>query len=143
VHDYSSAYRGEFSGGSGGLRSSSSRASTARRGKRRLDDDEPTTAKRARQRRALPPIQEFDATDGLPDGDRWSTWDSPIPFFRAGGAAGQGRVCLADRGTENIRVRCTQVRVPARVPRGVPVLVEHIPDLPSGILVLKFLPCPV
>jgi RIO kinase 1 len=67
VHDYSSAYYGEFS---------------TRRGKRRFDHDEPTTAKRVRQRRALPPIEIFDATDGLADGDRWSTWDQSTPTER-------------------------------------------------------------
>jgi RIO kinase 1 len=67
VHDYSSAYRGEFS---------------TRRGKRRFDDDEPTTAKRVRRRQALPSMSEFDATDGLADGDRWSTWDQSTPTER-------------------------------------------------------------
>jgi RIO kinase 1 len=66
VHDYSSAYRGEFS---------------TRRSKRRFDD-EPTTAKRVRHRRALPAIEVFDATDGLPDGHRWSTWDQSTPTER-------------------------------------------------------------
>jgi RIO kinase 1 len=47
----------------------------SRRGKRRFDDDEPTFAKRSRQRRALPSLETFDAVDGLPEGDRWSTWD--------------------------------------------------------------------
>jgi RIO kinase 1 len=46
----------------------------ARRGKRRFDDDEPTFAKRG-PRRSLPPADAEDATDGLPAGDRWSTWD--------------------------------------------------------------------
>jgi RIO kinase 1 len=67
VHDYSSAYRGEF---------------YVRRGKRRFDDDEPTTAKRVRRRQALPSMSEFDATDGLRDGDRWSTWDQSTPTER-------------------------------------------------------------
>ena len=67
MHDYSSAYRGEFS---------------ARRGKRRFDDDEPTTAKRVRRRQALPSMSEFDATDGLRNGDRWSTWDQSTPTER-------------------------------------------------------------
>ena len=58
MHDFSSR-SGEF---------------RTRRGKRRYDDDEPTSVKRVR-RRALPPIEEFDTTDGLPEGDRWSTWD--------------------------------------------------------------------
>jgi RIO kinase 1 len=67
VHDYSPAYSGEF---------------YTRRGKRRFDDDEPTAAKRVRQRRALPPIEVFATTDGLPDGDRWSTWDQSTPTER-------------------------------------------------------------
>jgi RIO kinase 1 len=66
VHDFSSR-RGDF---------------TSRRGRQRFDDDEPTTAKRVRGRRALPPIEVFDATDGLPEGDRWSTWDQSIPTQR-------------------------------------------------------------
>ena len=45
-----------------------------RRGKRRFDDEEPTFARRGR-RRALPSLEAYDATDGLSDGDRWSTWD--------------------------------------------------------------------
>ena len=46
-----------------------------RRRKRRFDDDEPTFAKRSRHRSALPAANALDAADGLPDGDRWSTWD--------------------------------------------------------------------
>ena len=65
--DYHSAYDGKFTSG---------------RGKRRYDDDEPTWSKRVRGRRALPSIETFDATDGLPDGDRWSTWDQCIPTQR-------------------------------------------------------------
>jgi RIO kinase 1 len=65
VHDFSSR-SGEFK---------------TRRGKRRYDDDEPTSVKRVR-RRALPSIEEFDTTDGLPEGDRWSTWDQSIPTQR-------------------------------------------------------------
>jgi RIO kinase 1 len=67
VHDFSS-HRGEL------IR--------RRRGKQRFDDDEPTTLKRVRGRRALPSFEEFDATDGLPEGDRWSTWDQSIPTQR-------------------------------------------------------------
>ena len=48
---------------------------SSRRGKRRFDDDEPTFAKRRRQRPGLPALDAFDAVDGLPEGDRWSTWD--------------------------------------------------------------------
>ncbi len=52
---------------------------TRRRGNRGFGDDEPTTVKRTR-RRSLPPIDE--TTDGLPEGDRWSTWDQSIPTQR-------------------------------------------------------------
>ena len=65
MHDFSSR-SGEF---------------RTRRGKWRYDDDEPTSVKRGR-RRALPSIGEFDTTDGLPEGDRWSTWDQSIPTQR-------------------------------------------------------------
>jgi RIO kinase 1 len=47
-----------------------------RRGKRRFDDDEPPTfAKRDRYRPSLPDQDACDTVDGLPAGDRWSTWD--------------------------------------------------------------------
>ena len=64
MHDFSSR-RGEFR--------------TRRRGNRGFDDDAPTTAKRTR-RRSLPPVD--DTTYGLPEGDRWSTWDQSIPTHR-------------------------------------------------------------
>jgi RIO kinase 1 len=67
VSDYHSAYDGKITSG---------------RGKRRFDDDDPTSVKRTRGRRALPSIETFDATDGLPEGDRWSTWDQSIPTQR-------------------------------------------------------------
>ena len=55
-----------------------------RRGRKRgkFDDDEPAYAKR---RRHLPRLEAEDAgddTDGLPEGDRWSTWDQSIPTER-------------------------------------------------------------
>jgi RIO kinase 1 len=46
-----------------------------RRAHWRLDDDEPAYAKRNTHRMSLPAEDAFDATDGLVDGDRWSTWD--------------------------------------------------------------------
>ncbi len=55
-------------------------SASRRRGRRRFDD-EPAAARRARRRR-LPPIGAFDATDGLPEGDRWSTWDRSTPTER-------------------------------------------------------------
>lgn len=46
-----------------------------RRGKRRFDDDESLFTKRGLHRASLPDEAAFDAVDGLPIGDRWSTWD--------------------------------------------------------------------
>ena len=54
----------------------------SRRGKWRYDDDEPTTAKRVRRRLTLPSLESFAASDGLPAGDRWSTWDQSVPTER-------------------------------------------------------------
>jgi RIO kinase 1 len=45
-----------------------------RRSRRRFDDDEATFIKRDRHRQSLPPPDARDAVDGLPEGDRWSTW---------------------------------------------------------------------
>jgi RIO kinase 1 len=69
VHDFSSADGGEF------------RSRRSRRGKQRFDD-EPNYVKRVRRPRGLPPVEASDATDGLPEGDRWSTWDQSIPTER-------------------------------------------------------------
>ena len=44
-------------------------------GESAFDSDEPTFTKRNRHRRSLPSLDAFDAVDGLPEGDRWSTWD--------------------------------------------------------------------
>jgi len=46
-----------------------------RRGKRRFDDDEKTYDKYRRDQARLPSEDAYDAVDGLPEGDRWSTWD--------------------------------------------------------------------
>jgi RIO kinase 1 len=53
-----------------------------RRGKRRFDDDESTFLKRDRHRRRLPPPDFGSETFGLPEGDRWSTWDQSAPTER-------------------------------------------------------------
>ena len=53
-----------------------------RRGKRRFDDNELTFIKRDRHRARLPAEDAADATDGLPEGDRWSTWDQSPPAQR-------------------------------------------------------------
>ena len=54
-----------------------------RRGKWRFDDDDPPTfARRNRHRLRLRAEDAFDAVDGLPDGDRWSTWDQSSPGNR-------------------------------------------------------------
>jgi RIO kinase 1 len=57
-------------------------SASGRRGKWRLDDDELSFAKRGRPRRVLPSLTEFDATDGVADGERWSTWDQSTPTER-------------------------------------------------------------
>ena len=50
-----------------------------RRGKQRyrFDDDEPNFAKWLAHQPRLTPEDAQDASDGLPEGDRWSTWDQP------------------------------------------------------------------
>ena len=54
-----------------------------RRRKRRFDDDDaPTFAKRDWHRQRLQPAGLLDAVDGLPDGDRWSTWNQSSPTER-------------------------------------------------------------
>ena len=57
-------------------------SSQFRRGKRRFDDDESTFLKRDRHRRRLPPADFGSQTSGLPQGDRWSTWDQSAPTER-------------------------------------------------------------
>ena len=56
-------------------------SSQFRRGKRRFDD-ESTFLKRDRHRRRLPPADFGSETFGLPEGDRWSTWDQSAPTER-------------------------------------------------------------
>ncbi|HEY2552803.1 MAG TPA: RIO1 family regulatory kinase/ATPase [Streptosporangiaceae bacterium] len=51
--------------------------SLRRRGKRRFDDDESVFARRDRHRRSLASADALDPVDGLPAGDRWSTWSLP------------------------------------------------------------------
>ena len=50
--------------------------------RRRHLDDEQTFAKRDRHLPKLAAEDADDATDGLPDGDRWSTWDQSTPTER-------------------------------------------------------------
>ena len=64
--------------------------SAFRRRKRRFDDDEPTFAKRSLHRRALPALDTLDAADGLPEGDRWSTWDQSTARERGPGPTRAG-----------------------------------------------------
>jgi RIO kinase 1 len=56
-----------------------SRGNSSKRG--RFDDEE-TYAKRDRHRKRLEAEDAHDATDGLPEGDRWSTWDQSTPTER-------------------------------------------------------------
>jgi RIO kinase 1 len=54
-----------------------------RRGKKRGKfDDELSFAKRDQHLRRLQAEDAHDATDGLPEGDRWSTWDQSTPTER-------------------------------------------------------------
>jgi len=53
-----------------------------RRAKRRFDDDEATFAKRDRHKARLASEDATDSTDGVIDGDRWSTWDQSSPTER-------------------------------------------------------------
>ena len=55
-----------------------------RRGKKRgkFYDDEAGYAKRNRHLPRLEPEAAHDDTDGLPEGDRWSTWDQSTPLER-------------------------------------------------------------
>jgi RIO kinase 1 len=53
-----------------------------RRGKWRFEEDEPQFQKRRGHARSLPSLEEFDVTDGLLEGDRWSTWDQPDALSR-------------------------------------------------------------
>jgi len=75
VHDYSSADGGEFTFRRPG------RSRPSRRGKQRFDD-ELVYAKRDRHRPKLEAEDAHDATAGLTEGDRWSTWDQSIPTER-------------------------------------------------------------
>jgi len=55
----------------------------SRRRKRRFDDDDESTyARQLRHARRLIPADARDAVDGIPDGDRWSTWDQSSPGNR-------------------------------------------------------------
>jgi RIO kinase 1 len=58
------------------------RKTNAKRRRNRLDDEE-TFAKRDRHVQRLTTVEEAaDATDGLADGERWSTWDQSTPTER-------------------------------------------------------------
>jgi len=56
----------------------------SRRGSKRgkFDDDDPAYVKRRRHIPRLEDEAAADATDGLPEGDRWSTWDQSTPTER-------------------------------------------------------------
>ena len=70
------------------MRESADSYETGRYGKpgrskqRRRFDDEPAFAKRRAHQPRLQAEDAHDATDGLPEGDRWSTWDQSTPTER-------------------------------------------------------------
>jgi hypothetical protein len=79
------------------VRESADSYETARYGKpgrgkqrHRFDDDEPAFAKRRAHQPRLQPEDAHDATDGLPEGDRWSTWDKLAFRIRRSWPARQG-----------------------------------------------------
>ena len=53
-----------------------------RQGGQRFGDDEDTSQKRDRHYARLAAEDARDAVDGLPDGDRWTTWDQSSPTER-------------------------------------------------------------
>jgi len=55
---------------------------TRRKGGQVYGDDEDTAQKRDTHLARLASEDAFDAVDGLPDGDRWSTWDQSSPTER-------------------------------------------------------------
>ena len=56
------------------------RRASSKRQRKQYDDGE-TFAKRDRHVRRLAAEDARDATDGLPEGDRWSTWDQQTEMF--------------------------------------------------------------
>ncbi len=58
------------------------RANRGKQQKQQFSDEADPYAKRDRHRARLRPAVEDDSTDGLPDGDRWSTWDQSTPLER-------------------------------------------------------------
>jgi RIO kinase 1 len=57
-------------------------SASRRRTKWRYEDNEATFAKRDRHKARLVPEDAHDSTDGVVDGDRWSTWDESSPTER-------------------------------------------------------------
>jgi RIO kinase 1 len=58
------------------------RGNRGKRSRQRFGDDANTFDKRDRHRERLRPEDARDAVDGLPEGDRWSTWDQSTPLER-------------------------------------------------------------
>ena len=66
------------------------RKTSTKRQRNRLDDEE-TFAKRNRHVRRLATVEAAaDATDGLAEGERWSTWDQSTPTERGPGRTPAG-----------------------------------------------------
>jgi RIO kinase 1 len=58
------------------------RANRGKQQRQQFGQDADTYAKRDRHRQRLRPVADTDPTDGLPEGDRWSTWDQSTPLER-------------------------------------------------------------
>ena len=83
-----------------------------RRGRKRgkFDDDQPAFAKRGRHLPRLEAEDAGDATDGLPEGDRWSTWDqteTPVPNNIDSSHYGSGDDHMTCAGRRVVRDCCT------------------------------------
>jgi RIO kinase 1 len=78
VRDSAYSEHGDFDPAYGRVR----RANRGKQSKQRFNDDAAAYLKRDRHRDRLRPEDAADATDGLPEGDRWSTWDQSTPLER-------------------------------------------------------------
>jgi RIO kinase 1 len=58
------------------------RANRGKQHRQQYTDEADTYAKRDRHLKRLPPAGGADSADGLPEGDRWSTWDQSTPLER-------------------------------------------------------------
>jgi RIO kinase 1 len=78
VRDSAYSDHGDYNPAYGRVR----RANRGKQHQRQFDDDADTFDKRGRHQERLLPAEAGNASDGLPEGDRWSTWDQSTPLER-------------------------------------------------------------